>query len=480
MKTPFQSSAACAAATVLLAGICGASPSFAQEAAAIPHGDSPPQYQKLRFDEDFSYLKDPANRTDVWDPIKFIPFNDARDWNLSLGGEARLRYEYYNNLRWNPDSPDKDGYFLQRYLLHADLHMGEAVRVFGQLQSSLADWRAGGARPTDVDRLDVHQFFADFRVPLGDDDDSLTFRLGRQELLYGSQRLVSTRESPNIRRSFDAARVLAKLGDWNIDAFIARPVEDDRGTFNDSGQTSSDFWGVYATGPAPWAGGTNVDLYYLGLRKPNATFAAGTADELRHSVGSRVFGKSGSWDYNFEGVIQWGTFGDRDILAWTLASDTGYTFQDVVFTPRAGLCADVISGNTSSSSASRLSTFNPLFPRGAYFGESAIIGPQNLIDIHPALDLKLTTAVKLSLDWDFFWRYGTGDGIYDSGGNVLRGAGGGGRYIGSQPSVALEWAVGRHTTINAAYAHFFAGEFIRNSGPSADVDYVSFWVVYRF
>src|SRR5262245_27816656 len=99
----------------------------AAQAQDQPHErpEKPPEYQKLRYDEDSSYLKDPAKRTDFLDPIKYIPLNAAGDTYLSLGGEARWRYELYHNNRWNSDSPDKDGYFLQRYLLHADLHVSD-------------------------------------------------------------------------------------------------------------------------------------------------------------------------------------------------------------------------------------------------------------------------------------------------------------------------------------------------------------------
>src|SRR4051812_21761077 len=185
------------------------------QAVTPPEGGAkPPGYQKLRYDEDYLYLRNPANRSDIWDPIKYIPLNNAGDWYLSLGGEARERYEYYKNYRWNPRALDTDGYLLQRYLLHADLHLGESVRVFGQIQSSLEDWRAGGPRPSDEDRLDIHQPFADARLWAGDGKDAATLRVGRQEMLYGSQRLISVREDPNVRRCFDGARLLTRLGDW--------------------------------------------------------------------------------------------------------------------------------------------------------------------------------------------------------------------------------------------------------------------------
>ncbi len=131
---------------------CGA------EGQALP---SPPPYQQLRYEEDYSYLRDPTRRTDLWDIIKYIPFNSEGDWYLSVGGEARERYEYFDNYNWGQGPQTKNGYLLQRYMLHTDLHLGPNLRFFGQLKSGLEDWRNGGPRPPDEDKLDVHQAFAD-------------------------------------------------------------------------------------------------------------------------------------------------------------------------------------------------------------------------------------------------------------------------------------------------------------------------------
>ena len=169
-------------------------------------GDAPlhPQFKLSRQDEDWSVLRDPALRTDAFDIVKFIPLNrDGSSW-LTLGGEVRQRYEYFDNFNWGKGPQDDNGYMLQRYLIHADAHIGENFRVFTQFKSGLEDGRNGGPRPTDRDEFDVHQLFADVRVPF-DEKDSLTLRVGRQELSFGTQRLVSVRESPNVRQSFDGA-----------------------------------------------------------------------------------------------------------------------------------------------------------------------------------------------------------------------------------------------------------------------------------
>src|SRR6266516_4701312 len=160
--------------------------------AASHAADAPPAYAPLRWSEDYSYLKDPARRTDGFDPIKYIPLNAAGDWYLSLGGQARYRYELFNNNNFGAGPQDDDGYHLGRFLAHADLHLGENLRGFFQVKSALEDGRVGGPRPSDADEFDVQQAFVDLKLPLppGRTESAVTLRFGRQELLYGAQRLI--------------------------------------------------------------------------------------------------------------------------------------------------------------------------------------------------------------------------------------------------------------------------------------------------
>jgi Alginate export len=121
-----------------------------------------PAYQSLRYDEDWRVLSDPQCVADAVDRVKFLPFGANDERYLSLGGEARIRYERYEHPSFGSEIEDANGYWLQRYLLHGDLHLGPSVRVFGQLQSSLVNGRTAGPRATDKDTLDVNQLFADW------------------------------------------------------------------------------------------------------------------------------------------------------------------------------------------------------------------------------------------------------------------------------------------------------------------------------
>ena len=59
--------------------------------------------------------------------------------------------------------------------------------------------------------------------------------------------------------------------------------------------------------------------------------------------------KSPAWDFDYEGVAQFGTFGSDQIRAWTLASDTGYALPTLPFWPRFSIKADISSGDNPQS-----------------------------------------------------------------------------------------------------------------------------------
>src|SRR5215472_13761463 len=99
--------------------------------------DPPPPW--IRYNDDYSFLADRSQRTDPFDFLKYISLGNAG--YLSLGGEARERFESYTNETFDSAFPtaekkDDNSFFLQRYLFLADYHPNDSVRVFGELQSS--------------------------------------------------------------------------------------------------------------------------------------------------------------------------------------------------------------------------------------------------------------------------------------------------------------------------------------------------------
>jgi hypothetical protein len=393
----------------------------------------------------------------------------------------RQRYEFFHNEDFGEASADGHGNnnaWLQRYLLHGDLHLGRHVRIFAQFMSTLEDWRKDGSRlEIDENQFDVHQGFVDWAASLGQ-NDSVTLRLGRQELEYGSGRLISGREAPNNRRSFDAARVLFRMGGWSMDGFWGKPVRNFNGVFDDDPNPDKTLWGIYAVSPWNLLPDGHADVYYLGFENRRAVFEQGKGYELRHTVGTRLWGNPLPWKYNVELIGQFGHFAGNDIAAWAIASDTHYSFAELPLKPQIGLRADITSGDGKSPT---LGTYNPLFPTGAYFNLADLGGPSNFIHIHPTLDLSLTEKLKMSFDWGFFWRENVNDALYSIGTLPIRSAKTShARYTGSSPAVVLTWEPVPHVTFLASYVHFFPGDFFKTEPTGKAVDYFTTWMTYKF
>ncbi|HXI70259.1 MAG TPA: alginate export family protein [Verrucomicrobiae bacterium] len=433
----------------------------------------PPAYKILRFDENYSCLSNSALRTNFLDSIKYIPLrtNDPT-WYLTLGGEVRERFEGHYDPNFGISGNAPDSYWLQRVTLLADLHLGDRFRIFTEGISGVIEGENKPAPHVQDDPLDLQFAFADF-LPYLTDDESLTLRGGRFGMSFGSGRLVATRAAPNIPFRFDGFEGIYSRPLWEASAFLTRPVEDNGGiSGSDPGTT---FWGLYVTHWFDAKHQLGVDVYYLGIANQNGNYASGTGNEKRHSFGSRIFGSKNHWDWDGEGVIQVGTFGDESILAWTASLDSGYTW-DAKFDPRLGLKVDVASGNTGNG---HQGTFNALYFKSGYFNDASMIRPANLIDVHPNLAANLTRTFSVNGGADVFWRYTQNDAIYAPPGFIEIPAAGGSAYVTTALDVNLEWHIQKHLTLGASYVHFFTGSYVHQAGGS-DVNYVSTTLSFLF
>jgi alginate export protein len=468
-------SAAIAACAVLT--IAGAA--HAQATKKCPSG---PIYSLPRYNDDFTYLREQRCHGDFWDRIKYIPIDRGADWYLSLGGEIRELYERFHNPLWGQQPQSADGYALQRYMLHADLHLGEDLRIYGELMGDLENGRAGGPRPQiDRDPLDLAELFLDLTIrPLGP-DYPITIRAGRQWLIYGSQRLISNRYGPNVPLAFDGVRTILYAKPWQIDAFLVKPVETNTGVFDDKSQLSSTFWGIYAVRPLPIIDGLNIDLYYLGLHRKHAAFAQEEGIEDRETFGTRLWGNRGSWDYNNELIGQTGKFHSGYILAWSVATDTGYTAASPPFRPRIAVRAGIASGDRDDKGPN-LQTFNPLFPIGFYFSQAILNGPLNVASLQPNATFHLFEGATFNATWAWFWRQSVSDGMYGLASNLLKPVGTTrDRYEGNQANITFDWQLDNHTLFQVNYLHFFVGGYLRDTPPAGkDVDFVTTSVTYQF
>jgi hypothetical protein len=200
-------------------------------------------------------------------------------------------------------------------------------------------------------------------------------------------------------------------------------------------------------------------LYYLGIDNKEATFNRGTAQEIRHTIGTRFWGNHGPLDYDLEALFQLGSFGNTDIRAWSVAPGVSYNLRSVSLSPQVEARFIATSGDKNPETGA-LGTFNPLFPTAIYFGQGVINlnGPSNLIGVRSGAKFQLAEDVFLSVDYDFLWRQSLQDGgIWVSCEPVALGL----RKPSPpyrQPAISgIYWQVDQHFSLSAAYTHFSPG-----------------------
>jgi hypothetical protein len=436
----------------------------------VTHAADAPPFKLIRADENYAYLADKPGTG--LDRLRYMPLGP--DAYLSLGGEARLRVDSLDAPRFGVGGARGDLHDLGRTLFSADLHLGSRVRVYGQLGLHRDLSKKEPPAITDRDGLDTQVAFVDVTP---DADRRWRLRLGRQEIaLNASQRFVSVRESPNIRQSFDGARVTRQTGDLRLDAFYVHPVTIQTGAFDDSSNHEQQFYGVYASRALNKA--VSLDVYALVLDRDGARYGAVRGDEHRTSYGARLAVKRGPIDYEAEGVLQGGRFAGRDIRAWGGSVGGGYTLARP-WSPRLGLRLDAGSGDKDPAD-DKLGTFNPLFPKGGYFNDTGLTSWSNLVAVRPSLGLSPRRDVNLELSYVARWRQTGADAIYLQPAIVLAPAGPDrSRVVGNAVQMDATWQVDRNLKLQSQLAHQSAADAVRALG-GRSVDFAMLIVQVRF
>lgn len=133
--------------------------------AGVGDGVTAGGYNQSRWAEDWTKFRDPKKRDDILDRLKYIPIG-GDDVYLTLSGEFRARV----NLTTNPNLRDREAQRqdIFRVVGGADLHLGEHVRLYGELAHAGMSGRNLGAKAGQLHNdLVVQQSFADVTGTIG-------------------------------------------------------------------------------------------------------------------------------------------------------------------------------------------------------------------------------------------------------------------------------------------------------------------------
>ena len=435
-------------------------------------------YKPLFYNNDFSYKKNPDHERVLGEELKDIPLElFGTPWTLSTGGEVRYRYlKEDNRLRKGP--PVAADYSQWRWRHYLDLK-GEHFRVYGEILDAESFDNEAPDQIVDVNELDIQNLFADWKILEGD-LGLHTVRIGRQELLYGRQRLVSPLDWANTRRNFQGGKYILSGEDFNFDAFLMHPVNTATGftsltDFNgalDKPERNIWFGGTYYSYTG-WEN-TVLDLYWMVL-DTNRT-ARIHPDMQRHTVGSRwahlepVLDNAGQesrvWDFDFEGGVQAGVEQGTEVISGFWTGVVGHTWKKPRWTPRVSGLFYYGSGTVDAVGSNN--TFYVMFPLGhAYWALSDNLSGQNLFDTALQFDLKPTkkTATTAALHW--FQLASSHDTAYNVAGTAI-GKPGNGTNLGTALDLYGYYSFNPNFDMQLGYSWFWFGSYIERTVPRGD------------
>jgi hypothetical protein len=430
--------------------------SLTTSAAAQTVNPSPPT-SPFRYDDDPKLFAGSA-ANDLYAKLKFIPLTD--NTYLSFGADLRERVESSDVGLLGFRNKGSDTYDLHRLLVHADLQLGSDVRFFAQVGNHDETGREPGPAPTDVDRFDAQQAFVDLSHNVA--DGRATLRVGRAEMSYDDGAIIGLRDGPNVRQVWDGVRGMYIAGAWRWDAFAVQPVQVKPGALDDGPLHGQSLEGIHLTASPRLLAPLTLDAFYYRNTNPKVSLFPASGNEATNTFGARLRGASGPFDASAGVIGQTGELGDRPVRAFSAHLDAGWS-NPAPWTPHVLLRADVLSGGNSTKNT--VETFNGLYPNVAYSTEATIEAPANLIQTGVVARANPLRALTLQYTLEGLWRYSAKDAFYAAPlFPLVRPDGTNDRFSGVEQQISMAWRLNQVVTVNAAYVHFGAGDFIKRGG----------------
>lgn len=431
----------------------------------------------LRYNDNFSNLNNDTVHKKGFQKIKYIRLSNES--NISFGGELREQFQYYHNQNFGdvPASFAKvsAGQLWQRVMVHTNIELGNKLRIFAQLGSTLRFFNPNPAvAEIDENQLSLHQAFIDYHF-----QKNWLLRVGRQEISFANHRLITFREGPNTRLPFDAAVIKYHSGKRKVDVFEMSPVISKTGVLDD--QSFKDIIiGAYATEQiVPRK--LSIDYYVLNLNTKRRKYNYVAGKENRQSYGFRIFSENSKFNFELEATYQSGKFNESTISALGISADISYKIMPAnKFI--VGMGSNYMSGDKSKND-NRLNTYNLLFSKPQY-GLTAPIGATNLVNINPYVKINPTKKSNVYLSSYFMWRQSNQDGTYSPLAVELRPAPAliftTKKRIGTLLAMESNYAVNRNLSFAIDASYFFAGSYVKATGKGKDITYLSFKGTYKF
>ncbi len=398
---------------------------------------------------------------------------------LRFSGEYRVRPE--DHTAYSFTAGDNDGFLLSRLKLNLEFIPTSWISTFVEAQDSEAPGIAPAhITPSIKDVFDLHEAYIQLQ---NGEKTWIRFRVGRQELRYGAERLIGVSDWVNAPRVFDAFRLIVGSAKDHVDIFsssvvVNNPVAFDR---HDGGM---DFHGIYGTLTTivPLA---SVEPFIFWKALPSVKSEEGTVgDENLWTYGFRFTGKLPlNFDYTIETAKQSGSYSTDSIQAWAGYTNIGYSVPRLPLKPRFLVQYDYASGDNKLKDGI-MGRFDQLYPSNHdVFGLVDLLGWENIVQMRTGVGVQPIKHISVNFDYRKLYLADGHDSLYSSTGSVLvktPTTGALSRYVGQEPDLLTKYDIRSNIIVGAGYGYLFAGTFLKENSKGDRATIVYTFATYKF
>lgn len=412
--------------------------------------------------------------TPTWDSPSTEINKGLPSW-LTFSGEYRARFEGYSGAGFAPNATDD--YLLSRLQLNLLIHPTPWLKIFGQGMDARS-LEKSPAVPPYQNTWDIRQAY----LELGDVSNRLFgLRAGRQELMYGDQRLIGNSAWTNAERVFDAVRGTFRYKGYRLDVFASSVVNAVTGTW-DHHQQGNNLHGIYA-GIDKLAPYITIEPYGYWRTQPGVKDEEGVVSKVNEKVGGvRIAGKlPRGFDYTAEMVREFGSLATDKIQSWAGHWVAGKTFA-THWTPRVFGEYNFASGDQNPKDGIR-GTFDQLYPSGHdLYGFADQVGWRNMKDTRAGVKVLPRPNVAVNFEYNNWYLDSATDALYNSAGTAgARSiAGTAGTHVGQEVDEYATWVIIKPLMVGAGIGHILPGEFLKNTTKGNPYTYPFMMAVWKF
>jgi hypothetical protein len=368
----------------------------------------------------------------------------------------------------------------------------ELTRVYGGLEVRPTRFLTGYIQFIDTHALglplkyvasNMRDVFDDRQAYLEFHAKEVKFFAGRQELKYGSERLVGISDWTNNSRTWDG--FLARVGDKNrIDVFSTSVVAVHPSSLDKHGAGLT-FHGAVGT-IGTWVPHVSIQPFVFVKAFPRVQGANNVfGTQTTVTPGFEAAGDyHGGFNFHALWAIQRGSYSNESIKASAGIIKVGYRVGSIAWQPRLRGEYDYASGNPHTDPL-RMGTFDQQYPSNHNaFGLTDLFGFQNIKQDRINLDLTPTQHLSMLFQQEWLQVASTRDSVYNGAAGVVAAAPAAGFRsddIGREFDASAKYVfLHDYMVINAGVGHFSPGTLMQGNAHGAPLTLAYFSLTYRF